>query len=200
MSTYGIATICDNVEIASGIWQMELYAPQIAAEAIPGQFINLYSDDNTLLLPRPMSLSAILSDRRQIIYRIVGKGTEQFSALHHGEQIKIMRPLGNGFLLPDVPKHNIVIGGGLGIPPLLELVRRLKGKTDVFLGFFQKPFLTEKFERLGVAVHLAMQDGCRGVSGKCYGVIIVHGTRRRYYFCLWPASYASFCVRMGRTA
>lgn len=165
MSTYGIATICNNVEIASGIWQMELYAPQIAAEAIPGQFINLYSDDNTLLLPRPMSLSAILSDRLQIIYRIVGKGTKQFSALHHGEQIKIIGPLGNGFMLPDVQKHSIVIGGGLGIPPLLELVHQLKGKTDVFLGFSQKPFLTESFERLGASVYVATQDGCNGYRG-----------------------------------
>ena len=62
MSTYGIATICNNMEIVSGIWQMELYAPRIAAEAIPGQFINLYSDDNTLLLPRPMSCLLYTSD------------------------------------------------------------------------------------------------------------------------------------------
>ena len=165
MSTYGIATICNNMEIVSGIWQMELYAPRIAAEAIPGQFINLYSDDNTLLLPRPMSLSAILSDRLQIIYRIVGKGTKQFSALHRGEQIKIMGPLGNGFMLPDVQKHSIVIGGGLGIPPLLELVRQLKGKTDAFLGFSQKPFLTENFEQLGASVYVATQDGCNGFRG-----------------------------------
>ena len=76
-----------------------------------------------------------------------------------------MGPLGNGFMLPDVQKHSIVIGGGLGIPPLLELVRQLKGTTDVFLGFSQKPFLTEDFERLGAAVHVATQDGCKGYRG-----------------------------------
>lgn len=165
MSKYGIATICDNIEIASGIWQMELYAPRIAATAVPGQFINLYPNDKTLLLPRPISLSAILPERLQIIYRIVGKGTKQFSALHCGNQIKIMGPLGNGFMLSDTPENNIVIGGGLGIPPLLELVRRLKGKTEVFLGFSHKPFLTEEFEQLGVVVHIATQDGHNGYQG-----------------------------------
>lgn len=165
MSKYGIATICDNIEIASGIWQMELYAPQIAATAVPGQFINLYSNDNMLLLPRPFSLSAILPERLQIIYRVVGKGTRQFSTLRRGDQIKIMGPLGNGFTLPDTPRTNIVIGGGLGIPPLLELARRLKGRTEVFLGFSHKPFLTEEFEQLGVTVHVATQDGCKGYQG-----------------------------------
>lgn len=165
MSIYRTATICDNLEIASGIWQMELYEPQIAVKAIPGQFINLYSDDNMLLLPRPISLSAILPERLQIVYRVVGKGTKQFSALHRGNQIKIMGPLGNGFMLPDTPRTNIVIGGGLGIPPLLELTRRLKGRTEVFLGYSQKLFLTEKFEQLGVDVHIATQDGCKGYHG-----------------------------------
>ncbi len=82
MSIYGIVTICDNIEIIHGIWQMELYAPQIAAISIPGQFINLYLDDDTLLLPHPISLSAILSERLQIIYRVVEKGTKRFSALY----------------------------------------------------------------------------------------------------------------------
>ncbi len=165
MSIYGIVTICDNIEIVHGIWQMELYAPQIAAISIPGQFINLYLDDDTLLLPRPISLSAILSERLQIIYRVVGKGTKRFSALHRGDQIKIMGPLGNGFMLPDTPKHNIVIGGGLGIPPLLELTRQLKGRTEVFLGFSKRPFLTDEFEQLGIVVRVATQDGGKGYQG-----------------------------------
>lgn len=165
MSTYESVTICDNVEVVPGIWQMELYAPKIAAKALPGQFINLYAVDKTLLLPRPISLSAILPERLRVVYRIAGKGTEQFSRLHREEQIKIMGPLGNGFVLPDISKNSIVIGGGLGIPPLLELVHRLKGKITVFLGFSQKPFLTEEFEKTGAAVHIATQDGCMGYKG-----------------------------------
>lgn len=78
MSTYESVTICDNVEVVPGIWQMELYAPKIVAKALPGQFINLYAADKTLLLPRPISLSAILPERLRVVYRIAGKGTEQF--------------------------------------------------------------------------------------------------------------------------
>ena len=101
MSIYGNATISNNFEILPGIWQMELYAPQIAAKARPGQFINLYPNDSTLLLPRPISLSEILPESLRIIYRIVGNGTKQFSTLQNGSQIKIMGPLGNGFVLPS---------------------------------------------------------------------------------------------------
>ena len=121
MSIYGNATISNNFEILPGIWQMELYAPQIAAKARPGQFINLYPNDSTLLLPRPISLSEILPESLRIIYRIVGNGTKQFSTLQNGSQIKIMGPLGNGFVLPSSVERSIVIGGGLGIPPLIEL-------------------------------------------------------------------------------
>ena len=90
MSIYGTATVLKNFEIAQGIWQMELFAPQIATVASPGQFINLYPNDSTLLLPRPISLSAILTEEIQIIYRVVGHGTRQFSNLQSGEEIKIL--------------------------------------------------------------------------------------------------------------
>jgi len=171
MSIYGTATVLKNFEIAQEIWQMELFAPQIATVASPGQFINLYPNDSTLLLPRPISLSAILTEEIQIIYRVVGHGTRQFSNLQSGEEIKIMGPLGNGFTLPNADKQNIVIGGGLGIPPLSELVRRLKGRTEVFLGFSGKVFLTEEFDRPGITVHIATQDGSRGYCGNVMDLV-----------------------------
>lgn len=171
MSIYGNATISNNFEILPGIWQMELYAPQIADKARPGQFINLYPNDSTLLLPRPISLSEILPESLRIIYRIVGNGTKQFSTLQNGSQIKIMGPLGNGFVLPSSVERSIVIGGGLGIPPLIELTRRLKGSVEVFLGFRQQPFLVEEFKRSDVTVHVATQDGCQGYHGNIIGLL-----------------------------
>ena len=165
MSTYETAYIRSNLEIAPGIWRMELYAPKIAATARPGQFINLYPDDTTLLLPRPISLSAILPECLRIVYRIVGNGTKQFSTMRSGEPIKVMGPLGNGFSLPAVPGHNIVIGGGLGIPPLLELVQQLKGSTEIFLGFSDLPFLVEEFRISDGKIHIATQTGNKGYRG-----------------------------------
>lgn len=165
MSTYETAFIHNNLEIAPNIWRMELYAPKIAATARPGQFINLYPNDNTLLLPRPISLSAILPEYLRIVYRIVGNGTKQFSTMRDGESIKVMGPLGNGFTIPDSVGHNIVVGGGLGIPPLLELVRRLKGSTEIFLGFSDIPFLLQEFENFGEEIHIATLSGKKGYRG-----------------------------------
>ena len=122
MNTYCLATIVNHEEITSGIWKMELAASEIARTAEPGQFIQLYPPDKRNLLARPISLSAISEKSVTIVYRIAGKGTKQFSQLQKNDRIRIMGPLGNGFVLPDQATKSIVVGGGLGIPPLLELM------------------------------------------------------------------------------
>ena len=76
-----------------------------------------------------------------------------------------MGPLGNGFTLPDQATKNIVVGGGLGIPPLLELSKRLGGNTEVLLGYQDIPFMAEDFHRLGINVHIASQLGNYGLHG-----------------------------------
>ena len=73
-------------------------------------------------MARPISLSAISEKSVTIVYSIAGKGTKQFSQLQKNDSIRIMGPLGNGFTLPDQATKSIVVGGGLGIPPLLELM------------------------------------------------------------------------------
>lgn len=98
---------------------MELAASEIARTAGPGQFIMLYPPDKRNLLARPIGLSAISEKSVTIVYRIAGKGTKQFSQLQKNDRIRIMGPLGNGFTLPDQATKSIVVGGGLGIPPLL---------------------------------------------------------------------------------
>ena len=122
MNKYCLATIVNHEEITSGIWKMELAASEIARTAEPGQFIMLYPPDKRNLLARPISLSAISEKSVTIVYSIAGKGTKQFSQLQKNDRIRIMGPLGNGFTLPDQATKNIVVGGGLGIPPLLELM------------------------------------------------------------------------------
>lgn len=139
MNTYGLATIVKNEEITAGIWKMELAASEIAHIAKPGQFIMLYPPDKRNLLARPISLSTISEKSVTIVYKIAGKGTMQFSKLQKNEHIRIMGPLGNGFTLPDQATKSIVVGGGLGIPLLLELSKRLGGNTEVLLGYQNIP-------------------------------------------------------------
>ena len=165
MNTYCIATIVNHEEITSGIWKMELEASEIAQTARPGQFIQLYPWDERNMLARPISLSSISEKSVTIVYRVVGKGTRQLSKLQNNDRIRVMGPLGNGFALPDKTEKSIVVGGGLGIPPLLELSKKLGGNTEIFLGYQDIQFMTEDFQRLGLDVHIASQSGNYGSHG-----------------------------------
>lgn len=110
------AVVLSQECIATDIYSMWIETPDIAAEAIPGQFITLYTKDADKLLPRPISLCEIDKEngRLRIVYRIAGAGTKEFSAYKAGDAVEIMGPLGNGF--SETGKKPMVIGGGIGIP------------------------------------------------------------------------------------
>lgn len=186
MRTYYYASIIKNEEILSGIWEMELVASDIARAIRPGQFIQLYPPDERNILPRPISLASVSEDIITIIYRVVGKGTEQFSHLQKGNHIRIMGPLGNGFTLPDVTAKSILIGGGLGIPPLLELSKRLHGNIEVFLGYQDVPFMIERFQQLNLDVHVATQSGKYGFHGNVLDMLKKNAPSANYIFACGP--------------
>ncbi len=165
MNTYFTTTIIRHEELAPGIWKMELVASEIARTARPGQFIQIYPPDERNLLARPISLSSISKESVTIVYRVVGKGTRQFSHMKENDFVRIMGPLGNGFTLPDTKIQSIVVGGGLGIPPLLELSKRLHGNTEILLGYSDVPFMATDFQKLGLNVHVASQSGNYGFQG-----------------------------------
>ena len=101
MNTYYKAAIRNQKELMPGIWKMELEAPEIAHSARPGQFIQMYPPDERNLLARPISLAAIHGESVEVVYRVVGKGTEQFSRLRDNDTVRLMGSLGNGFTLPE---------------------------------------------------------------------------------------------------
>ena len=109
------AKIVRQDEIATDIYSMVIQAPEIASQAVPGQFIDVYSADGSKLLPRPISLCEIdrAAGTLRIVYRIAGKGTKEFSMLTSDHTITILGPLGNGFTKKD--KKAILIGGGIGV-------------------------------------------------------------------------------------
>ena len=123
--------------LCDGIYDLRLKAPQIAAAAVPGQFVNVYLNDAARLLPRPISICGAdaSSGELRLVYRVTAKGagTELLSAAKAGDALAVLGPLGNGFPadLPDC----CVIGGGIGVPPLLELLKRLPGKKSAVLGY-----------------------------------------------------------------
>ena len=121
-----IAVVVDQNALGSGIYDLTLKTKNIAKAAKAGQFVSVYSNDRSKLLPRPISLCGIDRDEDTIrlVYRVTGEntGTEEFSKLVMGDKIRILGPLGNGFTV-EPGKKVFLIGGGIGVPPMLQLAK-----------------------------------------------------------------------------
>ena len=121
-----IAVVVDQNTLGSGIYDLTLKTKNIAKAAKAGQFVSVYSNDRSKLLPRPISLCGIDRDEDTIrlVYRVTGEntGTEEFSKLVMGDKIRILGPLGNGFTV-EPGKKAFLIGGGIGVPPMLQLAK-----------------------------------------------------------------------------
>ena len=158
------AAVTSQVQLAEGIYDLRLAAGEIAAQAVPGQFVSLYSKDGSRLLPRPISLCGIDKEKGELrlVYRVAGAGTKEFSALAAGDTIDVLGPLGNGFPLLE-GKKAFLIGGGIGIPPMLQLAKALNeinGSEMVqsVIGYRDSHmFLKEEFEAYGL-VTVATED------------------------------------------
>lgn len=181
--------IADQVMISEGIYSMWIKFPEdnnIASQAVPGQFISMYSNDGSRLLPRPISICEIDASARmlRVVYRVVGKGTEEFSKLNEGDSIDVVGPLGNGFTLKE--GKCILIGGGIGIPPMLELAKQLKGDVSVVLGYRDNDlFLSEEFKS-HAKLYVSTEDGSVGTKGNVIDAIKENELKADYIFACGP--------------
>ena len=167
------AQVISQEQLSDDIFSMWIHTEAIASQAHAGQFISVYSNDGSKLLPRPISICEI--DKKdgalRIVYRVAGKGTEEFSGMRAGMILDILGPLGNGF--PKKSKKAILIGGGIGIPPMLELAKELECEKQIVLGYRDELFLTEEFEKAG-EIYLATEDGSMGTKGTVLDAIRVN--------------------------
>lgn len=152
--------------LGTGIYEMWFKSENMAKAAKPGQFVSVYSNDGSRLLPRPISICRIEKDELRIVYRVVGRGTDEFSKMSAGDKIDIQGPLGNGYDInaPYASKKAILFGGGIGIPPMLELAKQLNCEKDIVLGYRDELFLDKEFEAYG-QVTIATEDGSCGTKG-----------------------------------
>ena len=152
--------------LGTGIYEMWFKSENMAKAAKPGQFVSVYSNDGSRLLPRPISICRIEKDEVRIVYRVVGRGTDEFSKMSAGDKIDIQGPLGNGYDInaPYASKKAILFGGGIGIPPMLELAKQLNCEKDIVLGYRDELFLDKEFEAYG-QVTIATEDGSCGTKG-----------------------------------
>ena len=165
-----MCTLISQKEISRGIFDMELSAPGIAAEAVPGQFVDVYCGNAARILPRPISLCGIdkANGRIRLVYRAGGKGTKEFSEMKAGGIVKVIGPLGNGFPTEEAEgKRVFLFGGGIGVPPMLESAKVLQASgADVtaVLGYKDDCFLAPEFEKYGRVI-IATEDGSYGTPG-----------------------------------
>lgn len=160
------AIVLSNKKIAENIFDMTLKAPAVAENASAGQFIELYPDNGVNILPRPISICELDKQKGtlRIVYQVVGQGTELFSNKKENDVIRILGSCGNGYPIEN-EKHTILVGGGIGVPPLLETAKQIKGKKTVFLGFRSGEILAEEFKKYDCDVHIATDDGSVGFKG-----------------------------------
>lgn len=165
-------TILDQKEIAPGIFAMDLEG-EMVSQMRAGQFLHMRVPDPSKLLRRPISICLIDKEKKvaKVVYRVEGEGTAIFSALKAGDQLDIMGPQGNGFELCDIHSGDkvLLIGGGIGVPPLLETAKELAAKgAEVLsvLGFANEKavILEEELKAYGQVV-VTTDDGSYGIKG-----------------------------------
>lgn len=162
----GIFEIIENIPLTDSVYKMTLQGDTSAITA-SGQFVNIQLEG--LYLRRPISVCDVQGDKLTIIYKVVGKGTEQMSQMAEGK-LDVLTGLGNGYDLTVAGERPVLLGGGVGVPPMYLLAKKLiaEGKNvSVILGFNTKSelFYEEEFKALGCDVTVTTVDGSYGIKG-----------------------------------
>lgn len=173
------AVVVSQEELAGGIYSMWIET-EASMSAKPGQFISMYTNDKSKLLPRPISICEIDKEAGRLrgVYRVTGQntGTEQFAGLRGGDTIPVVGPLGNGFPVGQAKgKKAFLIGGGIGVPPILELAKQMDcAKKQIVAGYRDMhTFLKEEFEENG-EVYISTEDGSAGTKGNVLDAVREH--------------------------
>ena len=190
-----LCNVRESVMLAPGVFSLWIDAPEIAESAVPGQFVSIYTKSEARLLPRPISICEINRGEKtmRFVYRVVGEGTEEFSKLSSGDKIEVLGPLGNGFPIPE--KKAILIGGGIGIPPMLALAQACKERPTVVLGYRDATlFLKEEFDKVADvviatddgSVYKSSDNGAIGVKGTVMDAIRQYGIEGTEIYACGP--------------
>lgn len=191
MIFYEKAIVFSSGKLAEDIYELVLSCKKIADECVPGQFINIYSKDKAHLLPRPISVCDAYDGKIRIVFRKVGFGTEEFSKLTAGDELQIEGPNGTGFPLAEAEGKNVVlIGGGIGAPPLLYLAKKLSGKCTLTVvnGYRTNDlFLNEDFiKAVSGTVLVSTDDGTAGTKGNVVDALVANGLKPDIIYSCGP--------------
>ena len=207
----GLFTILEQTEVARDVHRMVLEGDTSAITA-PGQFVNIAIEG--LYLRRPISVCAVDGDRLTLIFKVVGAGTRAMSKMKPRQTLDVLTGLGNGYDLQKSGETPLLIGGGVGVPPLYELARRLIAqgkKVSAIIGFnaADEVFYADELKALGAAVQVTTVDGSVGVKGfvtdalknvPAYSYVYTCGPEpmlRAVYGAIQTSGQFSFEERMG---
>ncbi len=189
------ATVISQECLFNGIYSMWIET-NAAEYASAGQFISLYSNSDARLLPRPISIceidNTINPGRLRLVYRVAGAGTDEFSHMTAGDRLDILGPLGNGFLAPVTERITpetvaLLVGGGIGIPPMLELAKSLQCNVTAVAGYRsdKEMFLTKELEDAGRLI-VATDNGSFGTKGTVIDAIRAEQIKADMIFACGP--------------
>lgn len=185
------AVVISQEQLADGIYSMWIRT-EASQTAKPGQFLSLYTNDGTKLLPRPISICEIDAENGslRVVYRVTGEhtGTESFSRMKAGDTIPVIGPLGNGFPLERAAgKKVFLMGGGIGVPPILELAKQLECEEKQILAGYrdQQTFLKGEFEQNGT-LYISTEDGSVGTRGNVMDAIRENGLKADLIYACGP--------------
>lgn len=156
--------VIENKQISNNIYRISAV---FKSEIKPGQFFMLKTLDNSFLLPRPISVNDVNGNIVSFLYRIEGQGTKKISSLCANDEIQLFGPLGNGFDTEELKGKIAVIGGGIGIAPLLYLSKKLGKRADVYLGYkdLGNMYIVEEFKSFVDKTLIVTEDGSFGEKG-----------------------------------
>ena len=181
----GLFEIKENIALTDSVYKMVLQGDTSAVTA-PGQFVNILLDG--LFLRRPISVCDVQGDELTIIYKVVGKGTKQMSQMQSGT-LDVLTGLGNGYDLSVSGENPVLLGGGVGVPPMYLLAKELIShgkKVQVILGFntASEVFYEEEFKALGADVTVTTVDGSYGNKG--FVTDVMAGMQYSYFYTCGP--------------
>ena len=183
--------VVSQKEISAGIFDLRVRT-QAAAYCVPGQFAGIFPPSDSKMLMRPISICEANAESGEIrfVYRVAGEGTKLISALKEGDTAELLSVLGNGFPLDAAEGKKVaVMGGGIGIPPMLYTSRKLAGKTaetEIYLGYRNNDtFLASEFTPYGT-VNVVSEDGSTAYKGNVLDALKERGFKPEVIFACGP--------------